>query len=132
MPLRAHMHIIVHTIMSVICCALIATAVFFFLSGSQIFEANRERVGVHMSRFFLDGDTHVSGGFMARSTCAHVDVLTEESSADALTVYLTEAEDMPCVYSTASQAYTFTTSFRGIQQGPIHMYINGDAIPVIE
>jgi hypothetical protein len=127
-----HMRVVVETCVFVLCIGLIAAAVFFFLSGSQILTANRERNGVRVHSFIEGGERHVSGSFVTRSDCTHVDVLTDSSSEGDPVVYLTESEEPLCAQYRSAQPYTFAASFPNTSSGPIQVYMNGDRIATVE
>jgi hypothetical protein len=129
--LTFHMAVVLETIVGVVTLALIALAIFLFVSGSQIIPSNIDRAGVHLRRSVTSAGMTVSGSFVTRSDCTHVEVLTEVES-DVPTIYLIENENADCEKYRNPLPYTFTASFDERYTTPIAVYMNGDAIATKE
>jgi hypothetical protein len=126
-----HAWIVIETLVAVVTLALIALAIYFFLSGTHILEANRERAGVRLSRFTIGSDMYVYGSFVARSDCTQVNVLTDTEEGVPV-IYLTETEPSGCLAYTNPLPYTFTASIIPGYVGPVAVYMNGDRITTVE
>jgi hypothetical protein len=122
-----HVRVIVETVVAVITIAACAGALFLFVYGSQLLQANRERAGVHITRTVHTNATYVSGSFLARSDCTRVDVMPAYDGSTPI-IYLTEEEAGTCVLYANPRQYSFTATYDGVVTAPIRVYINGSEI----
>lgn len=131
LAISMHLRVVLETLVALITLGACATALFLFVYGSQLLEANRDRAGVRITRTVHDDATYVSGSFLARSDCTQVNVIPTFDGTVPV-IYLTEEEVGSCVLYTNPRQYSFTAAYDGVVTAPLRVYINGREIASVE